>query len=53
MYISVNIHLNEYLCIYTYVYMYIGVCVYLLSTYLEGYFMKIVTTGSVPCLCLL
>lgn len=38
------------ICVHVY-----GVCmyVYLLSTYLEGYFMKIVTTGSVPCLLLL
>lgn len=31
----------------------ICVYVYLLSTYLEGYFMKIVTTGSIPCFLLL
>lgn len=45
-----------------YIYVYTDICVhvyglcmyvYLLSTYLEGYFMKIVTTGSVPCLLLL
>lgn len=39
MYIEVYIHI--------YVYMYIRAYVYLLSTYLEGYVMEIVTTGSV------
>lgn len=35
--------------VYTYMCVYVYMCVYifLLSTYLKGYFMKIVTTGSV------
>ena len=41
--VCVHISVSIYLCEY----------VYLLSTYLEGYFMETVTTGSVPCLILL
>lgn len=50
-YVSVNVHA----CVYRHVEtcMYMGVYVFLLSTYLEGYFMKIVTTGSIPCFLLL
>lgn len=41
--VCVHICVSIYLCVY----------VYLLSTYLEGYFMKPVITGSVSCLILL
>lgn len=47
-----EVHINVYVYVYIHVCL-ICVYVYLLSTYLEGYFMKPVTTGSVSCLILL
>lgn len=46
--ISVNMHIM-YMGVYTYMcaYVYMRVYIFLLSNYLKGYFMKIVTTGSV------